>query len=431
MTLPASEDVWQRETPHVLAALVRRYGDLAACEDAVQEALIEATRQWPTTGIPESPRGWLLRVASRRLIDSRRQDAARLQREQRMALAERVDEPPDSGIAGEQPDASLEVLTLCCHPALSPESQVMLTLRSVIGLTTKQIAAVYLVPSATVGQRISRAKATIDAYDRRFPAPETPGERLPALLQVLYLTYTVGHNLPTGPYLLDATVTAEAIRLARLLHHAFPDESETAGLLALMLLSEARRAARTTPSGDLVRLAEQDRSRWDRLAINEGVDLIEHALPVGPVGAYQLQAAIAAVHAEASSWEQTDWPQIAELYAMLARVAPSPAVTLNQAVAIGETSGPEAALKLLEPLINDPRLRRNHRMHAIRAALLERAGDIAAALSAYRTASTLCASIPEQRFLNRQIMRLQADDAQVSPHTAVATCGRSARRRSP
>lgn len=411
MTPPASEDVWQREARHVLAALVRRYGDRAACEDAVQEALIEAARQWPARGIPEQPRGWLLRVASRRLIDSRRQDAARLQREQRSAVADRVDEQQgtdtDTNASVEQHDASLDLLTLCCHPALSPESQVMLTLRAVIGLTTKQIAAVYLVPPATVGQRISRAKATIDAHQRQFPAPETPGERLPALLQVLYLTYTVGHNLPLGPELLDATVTTEAIRLARLLHAAFPDEPETAGVLALMLLTEARRVARTTPTGDLVRLAEQDRSRWDQEAITEGIGLIERALPRGPVGAYQLQAAIAAVHAEAPAWEQTDWPQIAELYAMLARVAPSPTVTLNYAVAIGETAGPQAALHLLAPLLDDPRLRRNHRLQAVRAALLESAGQIAAARDAYQAASTLCASIPEQRFLNRQITRLR------------------------
>jgi len=401
------EEVWRRETPHVLAALVRRYGDIDACEDAVQEALVEASVAWPRDRVPEQPRGWLLRVASRRLIDERRQSTARVRREQLVALRDDRDPLTDPGPAIEQRDASLEVLALCCHPALTPESRVTLALRAVLGLTTKQIAAVSLIPAATAGQRISRAKATIDLHRRRFPAPATPGERLPEMLHALYLMYTSGHSLPTGPQLLDVTVTTEAIRLARLLHAASPDETEAAGLLALMLLSESRAAARTTPDGDLVQLAQQDRSRWDRAAIAEGVRLLERALPVGPVGPYQLQAAIAAVHADAPSWAETDWPQILELYAMLSAVAPSPTVTMNRAVAVGEVHGPDAALRILAPLLDDPRSARMHRLHAVRGALLEAAGRTADALDAYQHAGALCTSIPEQRFLNARISRLR------------------------
>lgn len=409
MTPTVGEDVWRRETPHVLAALIRRYGDFAACEDAVQEALIEASRQWPARGLPEKPRGWLLRVASRRLIDARRQDTARRGRERRAATLDQASHTVDGEPMVEKQDASLQVLTLCCHPALTPESQVTLALRTVLGLTTKQIAAVYLIPSSTAGQRISRAKAIIDMHHRRFPPPASQKERLPALMHALYLTYTAGHSRAGGKQLLDAAVTTEAIRLARLLHQEFRDETETAGLLALMLLSEARRPARITASGDLVALREQDRTLWDQEAIAEGIDLIEKSLPTGPVGAYQMQAAISAVHAEASGWEDTDWEQIAELYAMLAQVAPSPAVTMNYAVAVSEAQGPTRALGMLEPLLDDPRMNRSHRLHAVRAPLLEACGRHGEALDAYKTASRLCTNIPEQRFFNSQITRLQAD----------------------
>lgn len=407
MTAVVGEQVSRRETPHLLAALLRRHGDFAACEDAVQEALIEASRQWPTKGVPEKPRGWLLRVASRRLIDSSRQDTARRERERRSALLDHADRPLDPGPSVEDHDTTLDVLTLCCHPALTPESQVMLALRTVLGLTTKQVAAVYLIPAATAGQRISRAKATIDTHHRRFPPPTCASERLPALLHMLYLMYTAGHSRSEGD-LLDTEVTTEAIRLARLLHTTFPEESEVTGLLSLMLLSEARRPARTTAAGDVVTLREQDRSRWDHQALAEGIDLIEQALPAGPVGAYQLQAAISAVHSEAATWDDTDWEQIVELYAMLTHVAPSPTVTLNHAVAIGEVQGPEVALSILDPLLDDPRMSRGHRLHAVRAQLLEAGGRHPEAVAAYRTASRLCTSIPEQRHLNNQLTRLQA-----------------------
>ena len=408
MKTTPGEDVWRRETPHVLAALLRRYGDFAACEDAVQEALIDAAQTWPAEGIPASSRGWLLRVASRRLIDSRRQEAARRGREVRVARLDQADRALVPEPTVENKDASLEVLTLCCHPALTPESQVTLALRSVLGLTTKQIAAVYLVPAATVGQRISRAKATIDTHLRRFPPPGSVRERLPALLHALYLMYTAGHSRSVGHDLLDAELTTEAIRLARLLHEEVREEGETAGLLALMLLTEARRRARVTADGELVTLRDQDRSRWDRAAIVEGVALIEGALPVGHVGAYQLQAAISAVHAEAPAWEHTDWRQILELYRLLARVAPSPAVTLNLAVAIGEVQGPSEALGVLAPLLEDPRMRRNHRLYAVKAPMLEALSRHDEALDAYLTASRLCTNTPEQRYLNRQISRLRA-----------------------
>lgn len=404
--MTTSEDVWRRETPHILAALVRRYGDFAACEDAVQEALFDASRQWPSAGVPDRPRGWLLRIASRRLIDAKRQDGARLERERRVFARDR---PVESSIAEatvEDRDASLEVLVLCCHPSLSPEAQVTLALRAVLGLSAEQIAALYFIPSTTSGQRIRRAKTTIDGDGRHFPRPSTATERLPAMLHALYLMYTVGHSRPNGEDLFDRNVTSEAIRLARLLHVVLPDETETAGLLALMLLSEARRPGRRTQSGELVTLRDQDRTLWNTTMISEGVSLLETALPTGPVGAYQLQAAISAVHSEAATWEETDWSQIVELYAMLTRIAPSPTVTLNYAVAVSEVHGPRIALEMLEPLLADKRMNHNHRLHAVRAPIVETLGDSAEALAAYRTASRLCTNVPEQRYLNAQIARL-------------------------
>ncbi|WP_262775655.1 RNA polymerase sigma factor [Brevibacterium permense] len=407
--MTTSEDVWRRETPHILAALVRRFGDFTACEDAVQEALFEASQQWPNTGVPDKPRGWLLRVASRRLIDAKRQDGARLERERRVFARERPHESTIAEAAVEDRDASLEVLALCCHPSLKPETQVILALRAVLGLSTEQIAALYFIPTTTAGQRISRAKTTIDGAGRHFPQPETEAERLPAMLHALYLMFTAGHSRPIGEDLFDREVTSEAIRLARLLHAALPDETETAGLLALMLLSEARRPGRRTQAGELVTLRDQDRALWNTTMISEGISLLETALPAGPVGAYQLQAAISAVHSEAATWEETDWAQIVELYSMLARIAPSPTVTLNYAVAVSEVQGPGAALEMLEPLLADKRMSRSHRLHAVRAPTLEALGEPAEALAAYRTASRLCTNVPEQRYLNAQITRLTAD----------------------
>ncbi|HIW90510.1 MAG TPA: sigma-70 family RNA polymerase sigma factor [Candidatus Corynebacterium avicola] len=410
MTDEASEDIWRRETPHVLAALVRRYGDLARCEDAVQEALLVAADEWPDTGVPDKPRGWLLRVASRRFIDMLRQDTSRRDREERSARLDSLDRT--AGVAGlpdavEDEDSTLEVLTLCCHPALSVEAQVTLALRAVLGLTTQQIAEVYVIPASTAGQRISRAKATIDRNYREFPTPESTADRVQSLMHALYLMFTAGYGRSTGEGLLDQELTGEAIRLARLLDDYVPDDPETAGLLALMLLSDARRPARISAEGELVPLKQQDRTLWDRAKIDEGVELVETALPSGPVGPYQLQAAIAAVHCESPDWPSTDWEQIVMLYEMLVRVAPSPVVTMNLAVAVNEVRGPEAALSLVEPLLDDQRLGRSHRLHAVRAHLLEECGRREEALESYRTAGSLCTSIPEQRHINREIGRLQ------------------------
>jgi RNA polymerase sigma factor (sigma-70 family) len=392
--------------PDVLAALVRRYGDFDAAEDAVQEALLAAARQWPVDGLPDNPRGWLIRVASRRLVDQRRAEQARADRE--VFVARRT--PPQAAqlapaadtAGGPVRDDSLALLLLCCHPVLTRPSQVALTLRAVAGLSTAQIARAFLVPEATMAQRISRAKARLRQAGARFtlPAAEQLSGRVAAVAQVLYLIFTEGHTATTGTGLSDVSLADEAVRLARQLHRHLPAVGEVTGLLALMLLTDARRAARTRPDGELVPLAEQDRSRWDRARIAEGVRLIEGALPTGPVGPYQLQAAIAAVHAEAPRAADTDWAQIEALYGMLHAVAPGPMVTLNHAVALAMVDGPAAGLAMVEPLLGDPRLRRHHRLHAVRAHLLEMDGRDEEARAAYATAARLATSIPEQRYLN-------------------------------
>jgi RNA polymerase sigma factor (sigma-70 family) len=399
------EGVWRRFAPEVLAALVRRSGDFDAAEDAVQEALLAAARQWPADGTPDDPKAWLIRVASRRLVDQRRAEQSRADRELRVArhtppeafLAPAADTPGGSGR-----DDSLTLLLLCCHPALTRPSQVALTLRAVAGLSTAQVARAFLVPEATMAQRISRAKARLGQVGARFRLPsaeELPG-RVAAVAQVLYLIFTEGHTASTGTALQRVELTGEAIRLARQLHDRLPDDGEVTRLLALMLLTDARRAARSRPDGSLVPLAEQDRSRWDRARIEEGVRLLEAALPAGPVGPYQLQAAIAAVHAEAPGAAATDWAQIETIYRMLDALAPGPVVTLNHAVAVAMVDGPAAGLAMLEPLREDRRLRRHHRLHAVHAHLLEMAGKDAEAQAAYATAARLATSIPEQRYLN-------------------------------
>jgi RNA polymerase sigma factor (sigma-70 family) len=388
------EDVWREESPHVLAALLRRYGDFEACEDAVQEALTAAARQWPVDGVPDNPRGWLVTVGSRRLVDARRADRARTARE----LAEA--ELPAEGPATERDD-SLALLLLCCHPALSRPSQVALTLRSVGGLTTDQIARAFLVPESTMAQRISRARARLREVDAPFavPPPAELPARVEAVAHVLYLVFTEGHAATGGAGLTDVSLVAEAVRLTRRLHALLPEESEVAGLLALMLLTDARRPARLDEHGALVPLAEQDRTLWRRDLVAEGITLVEAALPAGMVGPYQLQAAIAAVHAEALTAADTDWAQIEVLYAMLAELAPGPVVTLNRAVAVAEVRGPEAGLAMVDPLLEDPGLRRTHRVHAVRAHLLERAGLLDEARAAYAEAARLATNLPEQRYL--------------------------------
>jgi RNA polymerase sigma factor (sigma-70 family) len=391
------EQVWRECAPHVLVALVHRYGDFDAAEDAVQEALLAAARQWPVDGPPDNPRAWLIRVASRRLVDRWRSDQAREAREEVVAAATVTTAPGR--------DDSLALLLLCCHPALARPAQVALTLRAVGGLSTAQIARAFLVPEATMAQRISRAKTRLRQVGARFTVPaaaELP-DRVAAVAQVLYLVFTEGHTATTGTGLIDTSLAAEAIRLTRTLHRLLPRDGEVSGLLALMLLTDARRTARTRADGSLVPLAEQDRARWDRARIAEGIGLVEAALPAGPVGPYQLQAAIAAVHAEAATAADTDWAQIEQIYRMLGDLTPGPVVTLNHAVAVAEVRGPAAGLEMLQPLLRDESLRRQHRLHAVHAHLLERSGRLAEARAAYATAARLATSIPEQRYLNSRI----------------------------
>jgi RNA polymerase sigma factor (sigma-70 family) len=387
--------------PQVLGALVRRYGNFDAAEDAVQEALLAATTQWPREGVPEHPRAWLITVASRRLIDQLRSEEAQRRREE--AAAEEPAPPP-----GEDRDDTLRLLFLCCQPGLSAPSQLALTLRAVGGLTTLEIANAFLVPEATMAQRISRAKQKLKSagVSYELPPEDERAERLRVVLHVLYLIFNEGYTASSGDHLQRGDLTREAVRLARELHRLLPADGEVTGLLALMLLTDARRAARTTPDGGLVPLAEQDRSRWDRAAIEEGVALITGALAHAPIGPYQLQAAIAALHAEAPSAEATDWPQILALYELLVRLAPNPVFTLNHAVALGMARGPQAGLERLAALDGDERMRSHHRLDAVRAHLLELAGDAAAARAAYQSAARRTTSLPEQRYLEGRAARL-------------------------
>jgi RNA polymerase sigma factor (sigma-70 family) len=395
------EDLLRECAPQVLGALVRRYGQFEACEDAVQEALLAAAQRWPTSGVPDNPHGWLTTVATRRLTDQWRSESARRHREVAQAALPRVGDVPDR-------DDTLTLLFLCCHPDLSPPSQVALTLRAVGGLTTAEIAAAFLVPEPTLSQRIRRAKATLKAstVDFQLPAPSEWDDRLRVVLHVLYLIFNEGYTASSGPDLQRADLTAEAIRLTRGVHRRLPDDGEVAGLLALMLLTDARRSARTSPDGALIPLSEQDRSRWDRHSIEEGRSLLEQTLPRGPVGPYQLQAAIAAVHGEAASPEQTDWVQIRALYDVLARLAPNPMVTLNHAVAVGMADGPKAGLAMLATLDGDERLAGHHRLDAVRAHLLDLAGSVDEARACYLRAARRTASTPERRYLEAQAARL-------------------------
>ncbi|MFI5734629.1 RNA polymerase sigma factor [Kribbella sp. NPDC051587] len=395
------EEVLRAEAPRVLSALTRRYGDFDACEDAVQEALLAASMQWPSSGLPDNPRSWLITVASRRRIEVLRSEAARVRRE---SVAGEV--APDSVSSV---DDSLTLLMLCCHPSLTTQSQVALTLRAVGGLTTGEIARAFLVPEATIGQRISRAKAKLQ--DARFalpPADELPA-RLTAVLHVLYLIFNEGYTASSGESLHRVELSTEAIRLTRQLHAQLPAEGEVAGLLALMLLTDARRPARTTPDGHLVPLPDQDRSRWNRESIAEGTDLITTTLTTAPVGPYQLQAAIAAVHDQALEADATDWRQILMLYELLESTAPGPMVTLNRIVAVAMVHGPTAGLALLDDL--DPALTNHHRVPAVRAHLLELAGDPHAARTAYLQAARQTQSTPEQHYLQSRAEALAKPSA--------------------
>jgi RNA polymerase sigma factor (sigma-70 family) len=405
VTTAELEQVWRRCAPDLLAALIRRCGDFDAAEDAVQDALLAAARQWPIDGVPDNPKGWLITVASRRLVDQWRSERARTDREQ--LLARHTSAEQFLGSAADAPDIaghddSLSLLLLCCHPALTRPSRVALTLRAVAGLSTAQIAHAFLVPEATMAQRISRAKSRLGEIGARFSVP--PVEHLPdrvaGAAQVLYLIFTEGHTSTTGASLYSVELADEAIRLTRRLHTCLPDAGEVAGLLALMLLTDARRDARLGSDGSLIPLAEQNRTLWDQAQIGEGIRLVEHALPTGPVGPFQLQAAIAALHGEANRAEDTDWAQIETLYRMLAQLAPSPVVTLNHAVAVAMVEGPATGLELLVPLEHDRRMRQNHRLHAVRAHLLEMTGRFDDARAAYALAARSATSIPEQRYLN-------------------------------
>jgi RNA polymerase sigma factor (sigma-70 family) len=386
----AVADLLRELAPQVLGVVVRRYGDFSTAEDAVQEALIAAAEHWQRDGIPQNPRGWLLQTAGRRMTDIYRSEQARRRREQRAVQPEpEVDDRDDT----------LRLLFLCCHPALTPASAVALTLRAVGGLTTAEIARAFLVPEATMAQRISRAKLRIKESDETFrmPAGDERAQRLQSVLRVLYLIFNEGYASTAGDDLIRVDLAREAIRLTRSVHALLPEDGEVAGLLALMLLTDARRPARTGPVGELVPLADQDRMLWDRELIAEGVALVTRAMARGVVGEYQLQASIAAVHDGARSAEDTDWPQILSLYGLLEKVIDNPVVALNRAVAAAMVHGPAAGLELLEPL--DERLPGNYRLDAVRGHLYEMLGDNARAARHYTAAANRTTSLPEQRYL--------------------------------
>jgi predicted RNA polymerase sigma factor len=396
--------------PHVLGALVRRFREFDACEDAVQEALIAAAAQWPRDGIPNHPRGWLIKIAERRMADHLRSDASRRNRE--AAATEQASIAHASALVGEpemEPDDALVLLFMCCHPALTPVSAIALTLRAVGGLTTADIARSFLVPELILGRRISRAKQSIKTSGIRFSLPDAAEwpERLSSVLHVLYLIFNEGYTASSGAELHRTDLSNEAIRLAREVHKLLPNNGDVAGLLALMLLTDARRAARTGPRGALIPLDEQDRTLWDHKVIAEGVALASAALSMGAVGEYQLQAAIAAVHDEAARAQDTDWPQILTLYEMLMRLTGSPVVALNHAVATAMVKGPHVGLALLVTLENDQRLRASHRLDAVRAHLLERAGEHAAAVELYCLAASKTSSVPERDYLLLKAARLR------------------------
>ncbi len=384
--------------PQVLGAIVRRYHDFAASEDAVQEALIAAATQWPKGGMPDNPRGWLIRVAAWRMTDHVRREVARRRREE--VVVSLVPAEMQAIDVDAVPDDTLELLYTCCHPALSTASAIALTLRAVGGLTTAEIARAFLVPEATMAQRISRAKQTIATSGVPLAVPEPAERRLVAVMHVLYLVFNEGYTDQR------TDLAAEAIRLVRIVHAHRPDEPEVAGLLALMLLTDARRAARTGPDGELIPLDEQDRSRWDAAQIAEGLALVAATLPRGRIGAYQIQAAIAACHDEAPRADDTDWPQILALYEVLARIEDNPMATLNRAIAAAMVHGPAAGLAMLAPL--EDSLAHSHRLDAVRAHLLERAGDTAGAIAGYRRAAARTTSIAERNYLAMKAAKLNA-----------------------
>ena len=402
------EDLLRELAPQVLGATVRRFGDFAASEDAVQEALVAAASQWPREGLPGNPRGWLIQVAARRMTDHLRNELARRRRETVAALQrDQVAPPPDNAESADQDD-TLVLFFMCCHPSLTASSAIALTLRAVGGLSTAEIASAFLVPEATMAQRISRAKQTIKAsgVPFRLPGADEQAQRLGAVLHVLYLIFSEGYTASSGPHLQRHELSREAIRLARAVHRRLPDDGEVAGLLALMLLTDARRAARTGPSGELIPLTTQDRTLWDQQEISEGVALVPAALSKGSGGEYQLQAAIAALHDEARRVEDTDWPQILALYGLLGQMSDNPMVKLNHAIASAMVHGPSAGLELLKALDTNARLAGHHRLDAVRAPLFEMAGDDRGAVAHYRSAAGRTPSAPERDYLMTQAARL-------------------------
>jgi RNA polymerase sigma factor (sigma-70 family) len=406
-----TEQLLRELSPQVLGIIVRRYRDFAACEDAVQEALTAAATSWPEAGTPDNPRGWLIQVASRRMTDQIRAETARRRRENEVAAdashAEAAIAAPDE-IEQSGHDDQLILSFMCCHPSLTRPSATALTLRAVGGLTTAEVARAFLVPEATMAQRISRAKQTIKQSGLQFEMPDDleRAQHLTSVLHVLYLIFNEGYASSAGPSLQRVDLAREAIRLARAVHRVLPRDGEVAGLLALMLLTDARRDARSGPNGELIPLDEQVRARWDRAAIEEGVELVTQALSQGAVGVYQLQAAIAALHDEAARAEETDWPQIAALYNLLERMSDNPMVRLNRAIAVAMVDGPARGLVLLESLDRDERIADHHRLHAVRAHLFERAGDPARAFEHYRAAASRTASVPERNYLLAKAAKL-------------------------
>ena len=398
-------------TPQVLGALTRRHRDFAAAEDATQEALLAASMQWPLEGVPDNPAGWLYKIALRRLSDHVRSEAARRRREESIAgefaIEEMLMQSTDADFEPDQDDTLL-LLFMCCHPSLTTASAIALTLRAVGGLTTGEIGKAFFVPEATMAQRISRAKQLIKQSNVAFslPSEQERSQRLDAVLHVLYLIFNEGYASSAGTELQRVDLSSEAIRLTRALLVATPDSPEVAGLLALMLLTDARRGARSGPAGELIPLDEQDRDCWDKPLIQEGIALVWNAMKQGRVGPYQLQAAIAALHDEAASTEQTDWAQIHALYGLLERMGDNPMVTLSRAVAAAMVEGPDVGLRRVDEIAQDPRLKGSYRIDAVRGHLYERAGNQALALEHFQRAAEGTASLPEKNYLLSKAARL-------------------------
>ncbi|WP_063056016.1 RNA polymerase sigma factor [Nocardia salmonicida] len=401
-TLPRIEDLLRELSPQVLGVLVRRFGDFDLAEDSVQDALLAAATQWDRDGLPDNPRGWLIQVAQRRMADAVRAEVARRRRETTVFVR-------DVPIDAIERDDTLDMYFLCCHPDLPPAGAVALTLRAVGGLSTAEIATAFLVPESTMAQRISRAKKRLAESDRPFADGAHDSTRVGAVLQVLYVIFTEGHTSSSGAGLRRGDLSAEAIRLTRALRRLLPDNTEVTGLLALMLLTDARRAARSGPHGELIPLTEQDRSRWDRPQITEGLRLLTATMPAGLTGLYQMQAAVAGLHAEARRPEDTDWARILQLYTMIERSTPNPMITLNRAVATAMVHGPAAGLAVADS-VAEP-LSRSHRLAAVRGHLQEMAGDHVAAVAEYRRAAQQTASVPERDYLLLRAARLRVGDA--------------------